>query len=198
MRTREGFRDSDAVWQGSSGLPIRHGVGEPLSWIATPGGMINMVVDIDVPAVAGGGVDADWTAAGQPGTELIVVRYYDPADTSKKLHGKGHLAIVDINVWYGAAVTGLIQPDTSPTGGIVDVEVTFKRGGDASFLWAFNGVAPSGSGIKGRLAPTIESFPKILSNDYGSGTELVFTFRNSGVNALLAGRYRAAIRGYEL
>lgn len=197
MRTNHGNRDDRHVYQGNltgvTGVAPGDGVTPALPF-ATHGGLISFVIDVDVPAI-GAGSNSDFSVTypgsyASPKIGFDLIRYSEPIDTSRKLHGRGNLWCQKAIIFQGAQLTGAVQP----TQGGGTMALTIRTAATTRTLWTYSGTIQAGQKI---LVPSSETAEGVyIGTDIGDDKlELVMS---ATTNAIVAGRYRALILGCEV
>lgn len=197
MRTQHGNRDARFVYQGDlSGVTsVSPGDGlTPGKPLASHGGLLSFVIDVEVPAIAAGAnSDFGLNYAGiytSPKIGFDLIRYSEPIDTSRKLQGRGNLWCQRAVVFQGAGLTGAAQP----TQGGGTMAITIRTAAVTKTLWTYSGAIQSGQRI---LIPSSETAEGVyLGTDIGDDKlELVMS---ATTQPIVAGRLRVLILAAEI
>ena len=141
MKTQHGNLDARFVYQGSlagtSETVPGNGI-TPGAPLAEHGGLHKFLIDVDLPATLAGAL-ADFSVTypasyASPANAFHLLRYANPIDTSKKLHGKGSLWIKKAVVMQGSALTGAVQP--TMVGGTIDIAI--RTSGTLTNVWQYS------------------------------------------------------------
>lgn len=197
MRTQHGNLDARFVYQGDrdSTSSVTPGDGlTPGKPLAEHGGMRKFTIDVDVPAIVAGSTadfsvtyPSDYTT---PAPDFHLLRYSNPIDTSKKLHGKGGFLVAKAYVLQGTALTGAVQ--WMMAGGTLTVAI--RTAGTLTNLWDFLGACPTGQQI---ITPSNESAKGVvLGTD--AGEDYLVLRVTPATNNLVAGRIRIVFFGCEV
>jgi hypothetical protein len=190
-----GSREDAFIWTDStSGI---RGVGDgitPARPIATHGGDLTFLIDVDVPNIAAGvlvGADFSGTYPGLAvATQFPLLRYGDPASSTTKLHGKGTLLVHDIRVILGTTITGAAPL----TGSANPMSIVIAKNPGLITVWSYQGAIPSPF----LVTPTTNNLPAILGND-ASFTDLVIEVINSdNSHVVTGGRLRVLLQAIEI
>lgn len=192
-----GNREGRFVWRGSIASVDDPQPGEgvtPSYPIASYGGLIPFVINVNVPATTAGSLANFATtyssSYASPHNSFDLIRYCGPLDTAKKLTGRGNLWLQKAVVMQGSVLTGAVQP--TQAGGTVDF--TIRTGAALTNLWNFSGAIPTGTQI---ITPQTElAQGVVIGTDVGDDS---ITFVMQPVtNNLVAGRYRIILLGCEV
>lgn len=197
MKTNHGNLDARFVYQGSLAGTSEVVPGDgltPGAPLAEHGGLRTFRIDVDVPAtVAGSLADFSVTYASSyasPANAFHLLRYANPIDTAKKLHGKGNLWIKKAVVMQGSALTGAVQP--TMVGGTVDIAI--RTSGTLTNIWQYSAAIATGTQI---ITPASE-----LAKGVVIGTDVGEDYMTLVVQPvtqnLIAGRYRILLLGCEV
>lgn len=198
MISNWGNRDGRFVWRGSIASVNDETPGDgitPSYPIASFGGLIPFVINVDVPATAAGAL-ADWATTyppplyTSPENSFDLIRYVEPLDTTKKLAGRGNLWLKKAVVFQGTNLTGAVQPTQG--GGTIDMAI--RTAGSLTNLWQYSAAIPTGTQI---VTPASElAKGVIIGTDVGDDA-IVFVVQPV-TNNLVAGRYRILLLGCEV
>lgn len=197
MMTNHGNREARFVYQGSltSTSDVVPGDGiTPSHPIAEHGGLKTFRIDVDVPAtLAGALADFSVTYPGSyasPANAFHLLRYSEPIDTAKKLHGKGNLWIMKAVVKQGTALTGAVPP--TMVGGTIDMAI--RTSGTLTNVWQYSAAIATGTQI---ITPQLE-----LAKGVMIGTDVGEDYMTLVVQPvtqnLIAGRLRILLIGCEV
>jgi hypothetical protein len=197
LMRNHGNRDDQFTWigTGASASAIAPGNGlRPGLPIATHGGIITFVIDVDVPATLAA-APVDWsttypTEYSSPEPNFTLIRYAQPADSAKKLHGKGNLWIQKAVVMQGTALTGSGQ--WTQAGGIITMAIRTKS--TLVNLWDFGTTCPVGQTI---ITPSNELAKGVIIGTDAGDDSLALLITPGGSN-VTAGRLRILITAAEV
>lgn len=211
-KMRVGFRDVSPSFQAQSASPAPHGHGNGYPYardeivlgltganypIIESAGLIKVVQDIELPATNAGNT-TDWSTGDYSGlssaTMLPVLKYYNPADSGKKLNSTGNFCFYDALVFSGSPFSG-----AAGFGSTVTLTITLHEGtGVGSTIWSW-GAATIGAGSRvlraGRGSDTAEQY-HVIGND-NSVSEICLRVAIGGAVNQPACRFRLVMFGFE-
>lgn len=197
MKAHFGNLDARFVYQGdlsgATGVTPGNGL-TPAKPFAEHGGDLKFLIDVDVPAVVAG-TSVDWSitypaqyTTPQPIFDLL--RYAEPIDTSKKLHGRGNLWIYKAAVFQGTGLTGAVQP----TQGGGTMAIAIRTSGTLTNIWDYSGAIQTGQKV---LVPSNEKTSGVYIGTDVADDTLSMTI-TATTNGIVAGRYRVILLACEI